>query len=200
MCLHRALDSFPAPAESVSSTSEDHDHPRRPAFRPYFADDLLRQALVEADRAQHEGALPIGTVLADASGSIIARARAGTTPERRFLRHAPVECFHVALREHGRLPRRGVLVTTVEPCLHCYAAAVSLGIGHVIFGLEWPARSGIHRIYAPEQAPTVRAGVLREECRQRLLAWAKAHPDDPIVASVPPSARPDGSGDMGLEG
>jgi tRNA(adenine34) deaminase len=58
-----------------------------------------------------------------------------------------------------------VLVTTLEPCVMCLGAALELGIGHVVYGLEAPSNGAGSRVRDERRMPTLKGGVLRTECR-----------------------------------
>ena len=78
---------------------------------------LLFEALQEARRGLAEGGLPIGSVLADAAGTIVARGHNLRVQTGDPTAHAEVVC----LRNAGR--RRDwpelTLVSTLSPCIMC---------------------------------------------------------------------------------
>jgi len=121
----------------------------------------MQAALEEAAAGLTAGELPIGAVAA-ADGEIVARAhwRAG----KGLLAHPEL----VALQ---RANRRGLtLVTTLEPCLLCMAAAMFAFAERVVFALESPTDGGttIGDVWnpaegsvAPYRFPDVVGGVRR---------------------------------------
>ncbi|MBZ5627310.1 MAG: nucleoside deaminase [Acidobacteriia bacterium] len=94
--------------------------------------ELLREALSEASLGLREGGLPIGSVLADAAGLILARGHNLRVQTGDPTAHAEVVC----LRHAGR--RRDwpqlTLVSTLSPCIMCTGASLLYRIPRVIIG------------------------------------------------------------------
>lgn len=94
--------------------------------------ELLNEALTEARRGRSEGGLPIGAVLADAAGRIVARGRNLRVQSGDPTAHAEVAC----LRNAGR--RRDwpqlTLVSTLSPCIMCTGTSLLYRIPRVIIG------------------------------------------------------------------
>src|SRR5579864_3869960 len=93
---------------------------------------LLQQALKEAQAGLREGGLPIGSVLADRSGRIVARGHNLRVQTGDPTAHAEVVC----LRNAGR--RRDwpelTLVSTLSPCVMCTGTALLYRIPRIIIG------------------------------------------------------------------
>src|SRR5437773_11005226 len=93
---------------------------------------LLREALNEAKLGLSEGGLPIGSVLADSEGQLIARGHNLRVQSGDPTAHAEVVC----IRNAGR--RRDwpelTLVSTLSPCIMCTGTALLYRIGRVIAG------------------------------------------------------------------
>src|SRR6201997_4304950 len=93
---------------------------------------LLREALAEARLGLKEGGLPIGSVLADASGKIVARGHNLRVQSGDPTAHAEIVC----IRNAGR--RRDwdqlTLVSTLSPCIMCTGTALLYRIPRVIIG------------------------------------------------------------------
>lgn len=94
--------------------------------------ELLRQALDEANVGLREGGLPIGSVLADRQGRIVARGHNLRVQTGDPTAHAETVC----LRHAGR--RRDwtelTLVSTLSPCIMCTGTALLYRIPRVIIG------------------------------------------------------------------
>src|SRR5512144_1816280 len=94
--------------------------------------ELLQEALNEARRGLGEGGLPIGSVLADAAGRILARGHNLRVQTGDPTAHAEVVC----LRNAGR--RRDwpslTLVSTLSPCIMCTGTALLYRFPRVIIG------------------------------------------------------------------
>jgi len=94
--------------------------------------ELLREALEEARKGLSEGGLPIGSVLADKKGQIVARGHNLRVQSGDPTAHAETVC----LRNAGR--RRDwadlTLVSTLSPCIMCTGTALLFGIPRVLIG------------------------------------------------------------------
>ena len=138
-------------------------------------------ALEQAALGLEAGELPIGSVVA-ADFEIVARSywlsRDG------LLAHPEL----VALQEANR---RGVtLVTTLEPCLLCMAAAMFGFAERVVFALESPTDGGttIGDVWnpaagsvSPYRFPAVEAGVRREESATLVREYLRREPASPFA-------------------
>jgi tRNA(adenine34) deaminase len=123
----------------------------------------MQAALEEAASGLEAGELPIGSVVA-VDGEIVARAHWRAADG--LLAHPEL----VALQAANR--RDVTLVTTLEPCLLCMAAAMFAFAERVVFALEsrtdggttiadvWNPASGS---VAPYRFPAVEGGVRRAE-------------------------------------
>jgi cytosine/creatinine deaminase len=93
---------------------------------------LLQEALAEAKKGLLEGGLPIGSVLADKRGKIVARGHNLRVQSGDPTAHAETVC----LRNAGR--RRDwtelTLVSTLSPCIMCTGTALLFRIPRVIIG------------------------------------------------------------------
>ena len=93
---------------------------------------LLHEALEEARKGLSEGGLPIGSVLADKQGQIVARGHNLRVQNGDPTAHAETVC----LRNAGR--RRDwaelTLVSTLSPCIMCTGTALLFRIPRVVIG------------------------------------------------------------------
>lgn len=93
---------------------------------------LLDAALEQARKSAREGGIPIGAVLADADGNIVARGHNLRVQTGDPTAHAETVC----IRNAGR--RRDwhtlTLVSTLSPCAMCTGTAVLCRIPRVIIG------------------------------------------------------------------
>ena len=95
-------------------------------------DQLLTEALHEAQTGLAEGGLPIGSVLATAEGEIVARGHNLRVQQGDPTAHAETVC----IRNAGR--RRDwhtlTLVSTLSPCIMCTGTSLLFRIPRVIVG------------------------------------------------------------------
>jgi len=93
---------------------------------------LLHQAVLEARIGLSEGGIPIGSVLADAEGKIVARGHNLRVQTGDPTAHAEVVC----LRNAGRRTdwQKLTLVSTLSPCIMCTGASLLYKIPRIIIG------------------------------------------------------------------
>ena len=139
-------------------------------------------ALEEAALGLEAGELPIGAVVA-ADRRIVARRHWRASD--RLLAHPEL----VALQEANR--RDVTLVTTLEPCLLCMAAAMFQFAQRIVYALESPTDGGTRvgdvwnptaGSVTPFRSPTVEARVRRDESVELVHAFLDRFPDSPFAA------------------
>jgi len=93
---------------------------------------LMDAARAEAEQGWEEGGIPIGAVLAQEDGTIVARGHNQRVQNGDPTSHGETQC----IRNAGR--RRDwkdlTLVTTLSPCPMCAGTAVLLGFRRVLIG------------------------------------------------------------------
>jgi tRNA(adenine34) deaminase len=136
----------------------------------------MAAALQQARAALAAGEVPIGAVVLDASGAVIAAAHnereLGSDPTA----HAEVIVLRRAGERLGSWRLDGcTLAVTLEPCTMCAGAAVLARVRRVVFG-AWDPKAGavgslwdVVRDRRLNHRPEVAAGVCEDECG-RLLA------------------------------
>lgn len=95
-------------------------------------EELMDEALAEAEKGLREGGLPIGSVLADPSGNIVAKGRNQRVQTGDPTAHAEVVCIRAAGRRRD-WPRL-TLVSTLSPCLMCTGTALLYRIPRILIG------------------------------------------------------------------
>jgi cytosine/creatinine deaminase len=93
---------------------------------------LLQAALAEARLGLREGGLPIGSVLADSQGHIVARGHNLRVQSGDPTAHAEVVCIRNAGRRRDW--SQSILVSTLSPCVMCTGTALLYRIPRVIIG------------------------------------------------------------------
>jgi len=127
-------------------------------------------ALAEAAAAAERGEVPVGAVVLDAEGMILARA-GNRVEEKDAAAHAELLALSAAARALGEPRLAGCdLVVTLEPCPMCAAAASLFRIRRLIFGAYDPKGGGVEhgpRIFSASPCshrPEVIGGVREAEC------------------------------------
>jgi cytosine/creatinine deaminase len=134
--------------------------------------DLLREALAEARAGLSEGGLPIGSVLADAQGRIVARGHNLRVQSGDPTAHAEVACIRNAGRRRDW--RQLTLVSTLSPCVMCTGTALLFKIPRIIVG-ENRNFQGAEELF---RRAGVSLTVLDDgECIALMRDFIAAHPD-----------------------
>lgn len=134
--------------------------------------ELLREALSEAKLGLQQGGLPIGSVLADGHGDIVARGHNLRVQSGDPTAHAETVC----LRNAGR--RRDwpelTLVSTLSPCIMCTGTALLYRIPRVIVG-ENQNFMGAEDLFRERGVNLI---VLNDrDCIQMMQDFIREHPD-----------------------
>ena len=151
-------------------------------------EELMREALAAAREGMELGEAPIGCVIADGSGNIVARGWNEMNATQGKIAHAEIQTFAKAA---GKIPlgaRDAILVSTLEPCVMCTGAAMEAAIDTVIYALRAPADSGTSRVSAPQspesQMPRIVGDVLAQESRALFEEWLAANEQTPQAAFI----------------
>ena len=131
----------------------------------------MRAALDEAGRARESGDVPIGAVVLDATGSVIARGHNVRERDGDPTAHAELVAVRRAAGVVGEWRLSGcTLVVTLEPCTMCAGAIVLSRLDRLVFG-AFDAKAGavgslwdVVRDRRLNHRPEVVSGVLAAEC------------------------------------
>ena len=115
---------------------------------PMTDDDAMTLALSEAQAAAAAGDVPVGAVVLDGGGRLMARGH--NQRERRGdpTAHAEILALRAAAGAAGswRLPGTTVVVT-LEPCPMCAGALVAARVARVVFGAGDPKAGACGSLY-----------------------------------------------------
>ena len=149
-----------------------------PAVARSADERFMRLAIDQARLAEQAGEVPVGAVVVDAAGNVIARGQNAVLRQSDPSAHAEI----VALREAGRqlsnyrLPGLTVYVT-LEPCTMCLGALFHARVSRVVFGASDP-KTGACGSRLDLTTPglinyhcTIEGGVLALKCGQMLSAF-----------------------------
>jgi len=141
----------------------------QPAGRPYVA--AMERALEEARACLATGDVPVGAVVLDDHGVVVATGRNEREATQDPTAHAEVLALRAAAAATGdwHLDRH-TLVVTLEPCPMCAGAVLAARVPRVVFG-AWDPKAGasgsVYDIARDRRLPhrtEVVAGVLEEQC------------------------------------
>lgn len=92
-------------------------------------------ALREAEQAAELHEVPIGAVIVDANGELLAAASNRTITDSDPTAHAEILALRIAGEKIGNYRLTGcTLYTTIEPCVMCAGALVNARISRLVFG------------------------------------------------------------------
>ena len=145
-------------------------------------DESMRLALAEAAAATAHDDVPVGAVVLDASGSVLARAHNDREGTGDPTAHAEVLALREAARARGSWRLSDcTLVVTLEPCTMCAGAIVLARVARVVYGAvdEKAGAAGslwdVLRDRRLNHRPEVLSGVLADECSDLLRSWFAQH-------------------------
>src|SRR5947209_10300875 len=133
---------------------------------------LLQEALAEAKLGLSEGGLPIGSVLADGDGRVIARGHNLRVQSGDPTAHAEVVCIRNAGRRRDW--HQLTLVSTLSPCVMCTGTSLLFRIPNVIVG-ENRNFLGAELLFA--QAGVQLTVLNDSECTDMMRDFIAQHPD-----------------------
>jgi creatinine deaminase len=133
---------------------------------------LLQEALAEARLSLEEGGLPIGSVLADIQGRIVARGHNLRVQTGDPTAHAEIVCIRNAGRRRDWTQL--TLVSTLSPCIMCTGTSLLFKIPKVIIG-ENQNFMGAEELFAKHR---VDLRVLNDpSCIALMRSFIGDHPD-----------------------
>lgn len=102
----------------------------------------MRRALALAAEAAAESEIPVGAVVLDPSGRIVAEGRNTRETGHDPTGHAEIEALRSAAAALGSWNLDGhTLVVTLEPCIMCAGAILQAHVSRVVFG-AWDDKAG----------------------------------------------------------
>ena len=146
--------------------------------------DLAAQAM---DRF---GEFPIAAIVV-LEGEIISQGTTHEKREGRYIRHAELEALDAAdgLKPFPGRRREARLFTNLEPCLMCLGAAMSFGVGEIVYALESEGDGAVDLVRSWVRAeddipgcqvPRIRGGVLRRESMRLFKEYVRQEPPGPM--------------------
>ena len=134
----------------------------------------MRRALALAQHAAGHGDVPIGAVLLNADGNVIAEAGNERELTGDPTAHAEVLALRRAVAARGDAPgwrlEDTTLVVTLEPCAMCAGAIVNARVGRLVFGALDPKAGAVASVFDIVRDPRLNhrvevvGGVLADEC------------------------------------
>lgn len=141
----------------------------------------MQRALILAEQAASLGEVPVGAVMTDAHGQVVAEAHNLTESHHNPLAHAEMLVIQQTTQKRGQARLADCTLTvTLEPCAMCAAAISHARIKRLVFGAydvkggavdhgpRWFAQPTCHHV------PEVVGGVCEQEAAQLLQNFFKS--------------------------
>lgn len=140
----------------------------------------MSRAIELAQTAGEAGEVPVGAVIIDSDGNLLAEAENRKERDKDPTAHAEI----IALRTAGKTLENWhlnqcTLYVTLEPCPMCAGAIVQARLGMLVYGADDPKTGAVRTVAnIPDSACSnhrlsVIAGILESPCRQQLQSWFK---------------------------
>ena len=131
-----------------------------------------------AQQAAQAGEIPVGAIIVDRDGKVIARAANAKERDCDATAHAEILAIRMAglIKQNWHLDDC-TLYVTLEPCPMCAGAIVHSRIKLLVYGADDPKTGAIQTVLnIPDSAASnhklaVLGGVAEAQCRQQLQAW-----------------------------
>lgn len=143
-----------------------------------YEEIMMREALLEAQKAETENEVPIGAIITH-KGEIIARGHNKRENSKNALSHAEIEAINIACQTLGgwRLPECDIFVT-LEPCPMCAGAIINSRINRVFFGAYDKKAGSLGSVVDLSKYPynhkfEVHGGIMEKECANILSSFFK---------------------------
>src|SRR5215469_18296460 len=92
--------------------------------------------------------VPVGAVIIDEAGTILARARNRREADHDPTAHAEILAIRQAARALGNWRLTGLtLVVTLEPCTMCAGAVTAARLGRLVYGAEDPKAGAVGSLW-----------------------------------------------------
>ena len=148
------------------------------AARPVTDDAAMDRALALAAEAAAVDEIPVGALVLDAEGRILAEGRNNREETADPTGHAEIVALRAAAAAHGSWNLTGcTLVVTMEPCVMCAGAILQSRVARVVFG-AWDDKAGaagsLYDVLRDRRLPyraEVVGGVRQAEAVEQLRAF-----------------------------
>jgi tRNA(adenine34) deaminase len=144
------------------------------------AEKWMLEALLEAQKAELEGEVPVGAVLL-INDKIVGRGHNSSIRMNDPTAHAEILALRQAAHNmmNYRLPG-SILIATVEPCIMCVGALIHARVEEVVFGATDPKAGAMQSCFHLQDASQLNhkirvvSGIMANECSAILKAFFEA--------------------------
>ncbi|MBA4369286.1 MAG: tRNA adenosine(34) deaminase TadA [Desulfobacterium sp.] len=138
----------------------------------------IKLALEQAAKARQINEVPVGALLVDNTGNVLARGFNQTISMHDPTAHAEI----LVLRQTGHYVQNyrllnTTLYVTIEPCIMCMGAIIHARVERVVFGARDPKWGGAGSVYNLadhnylNHSVKIVSGVCEQECREMIQAF-----------------------------
>lgn len=108
----------------------------------------MQQALSEASLASDHGDVPVGALVVDTAGRVLARAHNRRELDADPTAHAEILALREAARGRGHWRLDDcTLFVTLEPCVMCAGAMINARLGRLVYGASDPKAGAVTSLY-----------------------------------------------------
>jgi tRNA(adenine34) deaminase len=143
--------------------------------------EWMRRSIELAAKAGAAGEVPVGAIIINSAGKIIAEGENRRERDRDPTAHAEIVAIRAAGAELDSWHLdRCTLYVTLEPCPMCAGAIVAARLGTLVYGADDPKTGSVRTVLnIPDSAAsnhklTVIGGILESDCRQQLKEWFRS--------------------------
>jgi tRNA(adenine34) deaminase len=140
----------------------------------------MRKALAAAAEAGMLNEVPVGAVVIDPVGELLAAASNRTITDSDPTAHAEILALRAAAKKAGNYRLTGCTVyTTIEPCAMCAGALVNARVARLVFGAHDLRFGAVETHFGLCDTPLLNhrieivSGVLADECRKLMTDFFK---------------------------
>lgn len=141
----------------------------------------MGRAIDAAREAIRLGEVPVGAVIVNADGELLATASNRTITDNDPTAHAEILALRAAAAKIGNYRLTGATVySTIEPCAMCAGALVNARVARLVFGAADERFGAVVTHFGVCDSPDlnhrmeITSGVLADECRHLMQDFFKA--------------------------
>jgi tRNA(adenine34) deaminase len=141
---------------------------------------LMREALDQAQKAFDQGEVPVGALVVDNEGRIVAKAHNRPIALNDPTAHAEIQAIRRAAEVLGNYRLVGAaLVVTIEPCIMCMGAALNARVERLVYGAPDPKAGAAGSLYDLSSDSRLNhrievvSGILKDECAALMQRFFK---------------------------
>lgn len=138
----------------------------------------MSRAIDLAQIAGEAGEVPVGAVIIDDNGNLIAEGENRKERDQDPTAHAEILALRTAAKTlHNWRLNQCTLYVTLEPCPMCAGAIVQARIAMLVYGVDDTKTGAVRTVTNIPDGPAsnhrlrVMGGILESRCRQQLQTW-----------------------------